>query len=247
MELKDKVAIVTGSTRGIGREVAEKLASKGAKIVVCATKKETCDEAAAQISAAYQIEAIGCQVNVADSESVQNLIKVTLEKFGRIDILVNNAGITRDNLSLRMSDSEWDDVIKTNLNSVFYATRAVLRPMLKQKYGRIINIASVVGLMGNVGQANYAAAKGGIISFTKTIAKEYGAKGITANTVAPGFIQTDMIESLPKEYLDTIIAMIPKKGLGKPSDVANLVLFLASDLSDYITGQVIQVDGGLLM
>ncbi len=245
IDLTGKVAIVTGSSRGIGREIAHTLSKHGAYVMCCGTQQEATQAVATYIEADTKHETLALQVDVSQSASIQNMVKQALEKWGRVDILVNNAGITRDNLLLRLSDEDWDAVIHTNLNSVFYAVKASLKPMLKQRFGRIINIASVVGIMGNAGQANYAAAKAGIIGFSKTVAKEYGAKGITCNVVAPGFIQTDMISALPKEYLDTIMATVPQRRLGTPQDVANAVLFLASDLASYITGQVIQVDGGI--
>lgn len=245
--LKDKIAIVTGASRGIGFEVAETLAKNGANVACVGTKLETAQAAADRLISAYGVEAIGIQADVSDEASVNNMVKTTIEKWGRVDILVNNAGITRDNLLLRLSSEDWQSVLNTNLNSVFYATKAVIRPMMKQRYGRIVNVASVVGIMGNAGQSNYAAAKAGIIGFAKTVAREYGTKGITCNVVAPGFIETDMITALPKEYLDNIIQSIPQQRLGTPKDVANLVLFLASDLSAYVTGEVIRVDGGMRM
>ncbi len=247
IQLEGQVALVTGSSRGIGFEIARVLSEHGATVVCCGTKLESAQAAAAKISEETGNTTMGLQVNVADSEDVNRLVKDVLTAYGRLDILVNNAGITRDNLLIRLSDTEWTDVVQTNLNSVFFATKAVLRPMMKQKHGRIINVASVVGLMGNAGQANYAAAKAGIMGFAKSVAREYGVKGITCNVVAPGFIDTDMIASLPKEYLDNIIKSIPQQRLGTPKDVANLVLFLSSDLSAYVTGEVIRVDGGMRM
>lgn len=247
MNLKDKVVIVTGSRRGIGYHIAKAFAAEKAHVVICSTTQEGSETVAKELAETYQIQTLGLKTDVGNFKEVQNLVEKTQEKFGKIDILINNAGVTRDNLLLRMDEEQWDTVIQTNLNSVFYATKAVIRQMLKQKYGRIINISSVVGVMGNAGQSNYAAAKAGIIGFTKSIAKEYGAKGITCNAVAPGFIRSDMTASLPKEYLDNIIAMLPQKRLGKPEDVASVVLFLASDGADYITGQVINVDGGMVM
>lgn len=247
IQLEGQVALVTGSSRGIGFEIARVLSEHGATVVCCGTKLESAQAAAAKISEETGNTTMGLQVNVADSDDVNRLVKDVLTAYGRLDILVNNAGITRDNLLIRLSDKEWTDVVQTNLNSVFFATKAVLRPMMKQKHGRIINVASVVGLMGNAGQANYAAAKAGIMGFAKSVAREYGVKGITCNVVAPGFIDTDMIASLPKEYLDNIIKSIPQQRLGTPKDVANLVLFLSSDLSAYVTGEVIRVDGGMRM
>ncbi len=247
MMLKDRVAIITGASRGIGLEVAKTLASQGASIVCVSTKLENSQKIADQLAQEFSVPTLGLQADVSSEPSVQEMVKAVMDHFGKIDVLVNNAGITRDNLLLRLSAEDWQAVLNTNLNSVFFTTKSVLRPMMKQRYGRIVNIASVVGLMGNPGQANYAAAKAGIMGFSKTVAREYGAKGITCNVVAPGFIETDMIGSLPKEYLDNIIQNIPQQRLGTPRDVANLVLFLASDLSSYITGEVVRVDGGMRM
>jgi len=247
MILKDKVVIVTGSSRGIGLAIAETYAKEGAKIVICSTTQEKSDSVSKKISGDYKIETLGIQVDVSNEDSVKNLVDKTLEKFERIDILVNNAGITKDNLLIRLSFEDWKRVIDTNLNSVFLCTKAVLRTMLKQKGGRIINMSSGVGVIGNAGQANYSASKAGLIGFTKTVAKEYGAKGILCNAIAPGFIETDMIISLPKDYLDNIISTVPMKRLGTSKEVANMALFLASDLASYITGQVLHVDGGLVM
>lgn len=247
MDFKDKVVVVTGGSRGIGRQIADSFASKGATVVVCATQQSRCDQVASELTAQYGSVALGIQVNVASADEVNEMVKTVVAQFGKIDVLVNNAGITRDNLLLRMSPEDWDAVLSTNLTSIYNTTKAVIRPMLKQKYGRIINMSSVVGVMGNPGQANYAASKAGMIGFSKSIAKEVGAKGITCNVIAPGFVDTDMIESLPKEYLDNIMAQIPQKRLGSSQDVANAVLFLASDLASYITGQVLNVDGGMLM
>jgi len=247
INLKGKTAIVTGSTRGIGRHIAEKLASCGASLVITGTRQETCDNVAAEIKQTHGVDTLAVQTDVANLESIQNLIAKTLDAFGRVDILVNNAGITRDNLLLRMKPEDFDDVIDTNLNSVFYTTKTVLKTMLKQKQGRIINVTSVVGIMGNPGQANYAASKAGVIGFTKSIAKEIGSKGITVNAVAPGFIETDMIKSLPEDYINNIIQTIPLRRLGTTEDVSSLVTFLASDNASYITGQAITVDGGIRM
>jgi len=247
MNLKDQVAIVTGGTRGIGLGIAEALSREGVHVVVVATQDAKCREVAAQLSEKYGTQSIGIACDVSSLEAVQALVKTVVDKFERVDILVNNAGITRDNLLLRMSDDEFNQVITVNLNSVFNCTKAVLRPMLKQKRGRIVNISSVVGVMGNPGQANYAASKAGVIGFSKSIAKEVGAKGITCNVVAPGFIDTDMISTLPAEYLDNIIAQVPQRRLGSVEDVAGVVLFLSSEMSAYVTGQVIGVDGGMHM
>lgn len=245
MDLKNKTVIVTGASRGIGLEIAKKLAFYGANVVCAATNQERCSQTAESLSKTYNIKALGVQVDVTNQESVQNLIDQTMTTFGAIDILVNNAGITRDNLLLRMKPEDWDAVIETNLKSIFLTTKSAIKHMLKNRSGKIINISSVVGIIGNPGQANYSASKAGMIGFTKSIAKEFGVKGITANVVAPGFIETDMIESLPKEYLDNIMSQIPLKRLGKAEEIANTVAFLASDLSNYITGEVIAVDGGI--
>lgn len=247
MNLKGKVAIVTGSSRGIGWAIAQNMASYGANLVLTARNQAQLDDRAADLKNRFGVDAIGVQCDVGNSESVAGVVNKAQETFGQIDILVNNAGITKDNLLMRMTEEDWSSVIQTNLNAVFFFTKQVIRPMMKQKAGRIINVASVVGLMGNPGQANYAASKGGVIAFTKTIAKEYGSKGILCNAIAPGFIDTDMLDALPKDYLDNIIGQIPAKRLGKPEEIANVVSFLASDLSTYITGQVVQVDGGILM
>ena len=247
VELKGKVAVITGASRGIGRAIAESLAQYGATVICCSTKKETSDSVAGEIKIQHNVDTAGYGLDVSKQEDVDLMIKSVVETYGKIDILVNNAGITKDNLLLRMSADDWDSVLDVNLNSVFYSTKSVLRPMLKQKFGRIINVTSVVGLMGNPGQGNYAASKAGVIGFTKSIAKEVAHKGITCNAIAPGFIETDMISSLPKEYLDNIIGMIPQKKLGQPKDVGALAAFFASDLSEYITGQVVNIDGGILM
>ena len=247
MNFKGKVVVVTGGSRGIGFQIADAFAAGGATVVVCATQQARCDQVAEGLTEKYGVVTRGIQVNVAVFEEVEQMVKAVVAEFGRVDVMVNNAGITKDNLLLRMSQDDWNDVITTNLTSIFNTTKAVIRPMLKQKYGRIINMSSVVGVMGNPGQTNYAASKAGMIGFSKSIAKEVGAKGITCNVIAPGFIETDMIESLPKDYLDNIMGQIPLKRLGSSVDVANAVLFFASDLASYITGQVLNVDGGLLM
>ena len=243
----NKTAIVTGSTRGIGLSIANGLAKDGYNIVVCGRSQETCDSSAKEISTKYGVKTLGIAVNVSKQSEVSDLVKQAISEFGSIEVLINNAGITKDNLVLRMSEDDWESVIQVNLNSIFYFTKAVIRSMMKKRFGRIVNITSVVGVMGNPGQSNYAASKAGMIGFTKSIAKEYGSKGITCNAVAPGFIDTDMIESLPKDYIDNIISQIPVKRLGEPTEIANVVSFLSSDKSSYITGQVINVDGGVLM
>ena len=244
--LKDKIAIVTGAGRGIGRAIALKLAENGASVVVSDIVQETAG------SVAGEIEEIGSKAlplvcDVSSLEECKKLINEAKAKFGRIDILVNNAGITKDNLLMRMSEEEWDSVLSVNLKSVFNCCKAVSRQMMKQRSGRIVNIASVVGIMGNAGQANYSASKAGVIGLTKTLAKEFASRGINVNAVAPGFIKTKMTEFLKEDARKALIDMIPLNRLGEPEDVANAVVFLSSPLSEYITGQVITVDGGMVM
>ncbi|MFM6000793.1 MAG: 3-oxoacyl-[acyl-carrier-protein] reductase [Dolichospermum sp.] len=243
--LKDQVAIVTGASRGIGRVIALQLAFEGAKVVVnYASSSTAADQVVAEITAAGG-EAVAIQGDVSQENQVDTLIKTTLEKFQRVDILVNNAGITRDTLLLRMKLEEWQAVIDTNLTGVFLCTKAVSKIMLKQRSGRIINIASVAGQMGNPGQANYSAAKAGVIGFTKTVAKELSSRGITVNAVAPGFITTDMTSDIKAEG---ILQYIPLGRFGQPEEIAGMVRFLASDpAAAYITGQVFNVDGGMVM
>ncbi len=243
--LKDKVAIVTGASRGIGKATALALASQGAKVVVNYARSSDAAEAVVKAIAEAGGEAIALQADVSQSDAVDNLIKQTQNKFGRIDILVNNAGITKDTLLLRMKPEQWQAVINLNLTGVFLCTKAVSKIMLKQRSGRIINIASVAGQMGNPGQANYSAAKAGVIGFTKTVAKELANRGVTVNAVAPGFIETDMTEDLKS---DEIIQYIPLGRYGKPEEVAGTIRFLAADpAAAYITGQVFNVDGGMVM
>jgi len=247
MNLDNRVALVTGSGRGIGRAIALKLAECGANLVI----NDFGDPAPAN-GVAEEIRKMGrrAEVMLADvsqSADVNNMVAAVLEKFGQIDILVNNAGIARDQLVLRMTDEEWDKVMAVNLKSVFLCTRAVMRPMIKQKRGRIISIASVSGLLGNPGQANYAAAKAGILGFTRTVAKELASRGITANAVAPGLIDAGLGQALKEEYREEFKKHIPLGFLGSPQDVAEAVAFLASDGARYITGQVLNVDGGMVV
>lgn len=244
--LQDKVAIVTGASRGIGRAVALALAAAGAKVVVNYTSSSgAADEVVAQIAGSGR-DAIALQADVSKPDQVEALISATMEKWGRVDVLVNNAGITRDTLLLRMKLEDWQAVIDLNLTGVFLCTRAVSKIMLKQRSGRIVNIASVAGQMGNPGQANYSAAKAGVIGFTKTVAKELASRGITVNAVAPGFIATDMTDDLPNQ--EEILKFIPLGRFGQAEDVAGLVRFLAADpAAAYITGQTLNVDGGMVM
>ncbi|MGL5076726.1 MAG: 3-oxoacyl-[acyl-carrier-protein] reductase [Waterburya sp.] len=243
--LKEKVAVVTGASRGIGKAAALALATQGAKVVVNYARSSEAAEAIAQEINTAGGEAIALQADVSQNAEVDNLIKQTLDKFGRIDILVNNAGITKDTLLLRMKPEQWQAVIDLNLTGVFLCTKAVSKTMLKQRSGRIINIASVAGQMGNPGQANYSAAKAGVIGFTKTVAKELANRGVTVNAVAPGFIETDMTHDLQSEE---IIKLIPLGRYGKPEEVAGTIRFLAADpAAAYITGQVFNVDGGMVM
>lgn len=243
--LKDKVAVITGASRGIGKAAALALASQGAKVVINYARSSDAAEATVKEITAAGGEAIALQADVSQSAEVDNLIKQTLDKFGRVDVLVNNAGITKDTLLLRMKPEQWQAVIDLNLTGVFLCTKAVSKTMLKQRSGRIINIASVAGQMGNPGQANYSAAKAGVIGFTKTVAKELASRGVTVNAVAPGFIETDMTHDLKS---DDIIQLIPLGRYGKPEEVAGTIRFLAADpAAAYITGQVFNVDGGMVM
>ena len=244
MNIEGKIAVVTGAGQGIGRSIALFLASHGAAIVAADIKQELADTVAAEVAARKQAS-LPCKVNVASLQECNELMKAAMDRFGRIDILVNNAGITRDMVLLRMSEQQWDDVITVNLKGTFNCSKAALRYMFRQKSGRIINIASVTGAMGNPGQANYSASKAGVMGFTKAVAREYADRGITVNAVAPGFIETAMTDAIPEKDRDMLISQIPSKRLGTPDDVAALVCFLASDHASYITGQVIHINGGL--
>lgn len=247
MGLEGKVAIITGSSRGIGRAIAQYLANAGAKVIInYANNAQAAEEVAALINQTEIIAHI-LQADVSYYGEAEKLVQDTIKIFGRVDILVNNAGITRDNLLLRMKEDDWDAVMNTNLKGVFNCTKAVLKTMLKQRSGKIVNIGSVVGLMGNAGQANYAAAKAGIIGFTKSIAKEVASRGITVNTVAPGFITTEMTNFITDEVRESMLGSIPLGRLGSPEDVAGVVNFLVSTAADYVTGQTIAVDGGMVM
>lgn len=243
MSLEGKIALVTGASRGIGKAIAEQLVSLGATVVGTATS----DNGAQNISQYLGDQGKGMVLNVTDKASIKALFDAIKAEYGNIDILVNNAGITRDNLMMRMKDEDWDDIIETNLNSVFRLSKGVLRGMMKARFGRVINVGSVVGTMGNAGQVNYATAKAGLLGFTKSMAREVASRGITVNTVAPGFIDTDMTKDLTDEQKDDIFAQVPANRLGLPSEIAAAVAFLASDHAAYITGETLHVNGGMYM
>lgn len=244
--LDGKIAFVTGASRGIGKAIALELASQGATVIGTATS-ENGAAAISEYLAAAGAQGRGIALNVTEPEMITEVLAQITKEFGTPTILVNNAGITRDNLLMRMKDDEWDDIIQTNLNSVFRMSKACLRGMMKAKEGRIINIASVVGVMGNAGQTNYAAAKAGIIGFSKSLAREVGARNITVNTIAPGFIDTDMTKNLPEEQRQALTGQIPLSRLGQPEDIAKSVAFLAGEGGAYITGQTLNVNGGMYM
>ena len=246
-KLEGKVAVVTGASRGIGRAIALKLADDGAKVVVNYSGSQAkAEEVVARIQENGG-EAIAVQASVSQSEEVTALIDTAVKTFGSLDILVNNAGITRDNLLMRMKEDEWDDVLNTNLKGVFLCTKAVTRQMMKQRAGRIINISSIVGVAGNAGQANYVAAKAGVIGLTKTTAKELASRNILVNAIAPGFIETEMTDQLPEKLKQGMLTQIPLAKLGQPEDIAKAVAFLASDDANYMTGQTLHIDGGMVM
>ncbi len=245
--LKGKTAIVTGSARGIGKAIALKLAEMGANIVINDIPSSTEAETTAEEVRALGVGAAVALGDVRNIDDVKNMVDLAVAEFGTVDILVNNAGITRDNLMLRMSEEDWDLVLDINLKGAFNCIKTVVRPMMKQKSGSIINIASVSGVMGNAGQANYSASKAGLIGLTKTTAKEFAKKGIRANAVAPGFIESAMTDKLPEDVKAQYLDSIPLMKFGKTEDVANVVAFLASDMSSYVTGQIINIDGGLVM
>jgi len=246
MQLANQVAVVTGGARGIGREIALNLANQGADCVLFDVNEQLLNQTVAELQGLGR-RAVGLVVDVTDGKAVDEAVGKALDKLGRLDILVNNAGITQDGLLVRMDEAQWDRVLDINLKGTFLCTRAVAKVMLKARRGRIVSIASVVGVMGNPGQANYAASKAGIIGLTKTVAKELGSRGITCNAIAPGFIKTDMTERLPDEVKRRLFAAIPLGQFGEASDVAQAVLFLVSEAARYITGHVLVVDGGLAM
>lgn len=247
IELTGRVALVTGSTRGIGRAIATALAKAGARVAVTGRDQGKADIAAAEIAAATGAEVKGYAADVSEVAQATALVEAVEKDFGQLDILVNNAGLTRDNLLMRLKDDDWDAVINANLRGAFATCRAASRGMMKRRWGRIINVASVVGLIGNKGQSNYAASKAGLIGMTKSIAKELASRNILANVVAPGFIETDMTAAMPPEARASMSAGIPLERLGTPDDIAGMVVVLASNLTSYVTGQVFVVDGGLVM
>ena len=242
--LDGKLVLVTGATRGIGKAIAITLGKAGATIIGTATTEPGADNISKMFSE-NKILGKGVQLDVKDVDQISNLLKSVNEDFGSVDVLVNNAGITRDNILLRMKEEEWEEIINTNLSSIYRMSKAVLRGMIKNRSGRIISITSVVGAMGNAGQSNYAAAKAGMIGFTKSLAREVGVRGVTVNTIAPGFIATDMTDSLPEEQRESLASQIPMGRLGTANEVADAVLFLAGDGSSYITGQTLHVNGGM--
>ncbi|ABV87814.1 3-oxoacyl-ACP reductase FabG [Shewanella pealeana] len=242
-DLTGKVALVTGASRGIGRAVAETLVSAGAVVIGTATS----ERGAEAIQAYLGDKGHGLVLNVTDADSVKALFETIKQRAGDVDILVNNAGITRDNLLMRMKDDEWNDILDTNLTSIFRTSKAVMRPMMKKRHGRIINIGSVVGTMGNAGQTNYSAAKAGLIGFTKSLAREVASRQITVNAIAPGFIQTDMTDELTEDQQQAIMSQVPMERLGQAQEIAHAVLFLASDSAAYITGETLHVNGGMYM
>lgn len=247
MELENKVALVTGGSRGIGREIALELARNGANVVITyVNNEEKANEVIDEIKS-MGVKALAIKADVSKESDVQRMIEKVEEEFNSVDILVNNAGITKDNLLIRMKEEEWDEVMNVNLKGTFLCTKAVARMMMKKRYGKIINITSVVGITGNIGQGNYSASKAGIIGFTKSIARELASRGIRVNAIAPGFIETDMTEVLNEDIKNAMLISIPLGTFGKPKDIANTVVFLASSKSDYITGQVINVNGGMFM
>ncbi len=246
LSLEGRTALVTGAARGIGKAIAKTLAARGANIVVVDLRMDLAEEAAQEITATGR-KAIALEADVSNQESVKAMIKTALAKFGKIDILVNNAGITRDGLIMRMKEADWDLVLDINLKGAFNCAQALARPMMKNRYGRIINITSVSGITGQAGQTNYSSSKAGLIGFTKALAKELGSRNITVNAVAPGFIETVLTEELPDEVRDISLKLTPMARFGKPEDIANAVAFLAAEESSFITGVTLQVDGGMVM
>jgi len=247
MRMKDQVVLITGGAQGIGRAMAETFAREGAHVGLCDVNEDVCRTAAQEIGQKYSVKTHAAKVNVTVFSECEAWVESALTFFGKIDVLVNNAGITKDNLLMRMSDAEWDAVLAVNLKGPFNCTKAVTRPMFKARQGRIVNVASIVGLMGNAGQANYSASKGGLIAFTKTCAREFSSRNVLVNAVAPGFIRTPMTDKLTDDQKKKLSDLIPLVRLGEAQDVANATLFLASDESSYITGQILSVNGGMYM
>ncbi len=241
MDFTGKTVVVTGSARGIGQAIAERFATRGANVVISDLTEEDVNKTASEISG----NAVGIKANVTSASDIEQLFEKTTEKFGRVDVVVNNAGITRDTLTIRMDEKDWDMVLDINLKGAFLVTKSAARIMMKQRYGRIVNISSVVGLTGNAGQSNYAASKAGLIGLTRSVAKELASRGVTVNAVAPGFIETEMTKTLPEAARQHFLERAVIKRVGNPDDIASAVLFLASDEASYITGQVLSVDGGL--
>lgn len=247
MGFEGKIALVTGGARGIGRAICETLASRGADIVIADLQTELAEQTAAELTESTQKQVLAVSVNVADPASVNSMVEKAMQKFGRIDILVNNAGITRDKLVLRMEEEDWDLVIDVNLKGAFNCSKAVFRPMMRQRYGRIVNMSSVSGQAGQTGQANYSASKAGLIGLTKALAREFASRNITVNAVAPGFVPTTLTQDLPSELKEFMLKATPLGRMGTPQEIAYAVAFLASDEAGYITGQVLAVDGGMFM
>ena len=247
MKLKDQVAVITGGAQGIGKAIGARYASEGCHIAVVDVVEETAKKTAEEFAQTYKVKTLALKMNVTQFQECEDTLKKVTDQFGKVDILVNNAGITKDNLVMRMSDDEWDSVLAVNLKGAFNCTKAACRPMMKQRAGRIINICSIVGLMGNAGQANYAASKGGLIAMTKTCAREFASRNVLVNAIAPGFIRTRMTDMLSEEQKQKLAALIPLTRLGEPEDVASAALFLASPDSSYITGLVLSVNGGMYM
>jgi len=247
MKLENKVAIITGSAQGIGKSIAIELAKEGCNIVICDIDENLIKLTTEEISKLTDKQILSFKVDITKINEVEKMTKDIFDKLKKIDILINNAGITKDNLLIKMTDQEWDTVLEVNLKGVFNCTKSVSKIMIKQRSGRIVNIASVVGLMGNPGQANYSASKGGVIALTKTVAKELASRGILVNAIAPGFIKTRMTDKLSEEQKNKLIELIPLNRLGEPHDIARVVVFLCSDDSSYITGQTISVNGGMWM
>ena len=247
MQFKDKIIAVTGAGRGIGQEIARAFAAEGAKVVLISRSESSCGAAAEEINKTFPGSCTAYAVDVASHDAVQELAKRIGEEIGAVNVLVNNAGVTRDGLLMRMKEEDWDTVLDTNLKGAFNTVKAFMRPLMKSENSRIINIASVIGLIGNAGQANYSASKAGLIGFTKAVARELAGRAVTCNAIAPGFITTDMTDELPENVKEAIIGKIPLATFGNTQDIANTVLFLASPAARYITGQVIAVDGGMTM